>query len=114
MHRELRTLCEARGLRAPTRSSLYNAVRRVRVPVLRWERLPEAVLRSLYNLEGDRGDLVPGDQVVFYSFNYGSERALSYASGLPWLCLTRADARRGWRPKSHALLRSVMRYRGIP
>lgn len=114
MHRELLALCEARGLPTPTRSSLYNAMRRIPVPKLRWDALPAAVRDSLYNLEPGHGtDLIPGDQVVFHAFNYGAPRALSYASGMPWLCLTRAHTRRGWRPKSHALLRSVMRYRGI-
>ena len=114
VHRELRELCDASGLPTPTRSSLYNAVRRVRVPEVRWDALPETVQTSLYNLEpNDPGDLIPGDQVVFHAFNYGEPRALSFASAMPWLCLVRADTRRGWRPKSHALLRSVMRYRGL-
>jgi len=114
VHRELRAFCDVQGHKAPTRSSVYNAAERVEVPMLRWDALPEAVQTSLYNLAADApGDLVPGDQVVFHAFNYGAPRALSYASGLPWLCLVRADARRGWRPKSHALLRAVMRFRGL-
>ena len=114
VHAELRAFCAAHGHRAPTRSSLYNAVSRVDVPAVRWEELPEDVVASLYNaVPEDPSLLVPGDQVVFYAFNYGAPRALSYASAMPWLCLLRADARRGWRPKSHALLRAVMRFRGI-
>jgi hypothetical protein len=114
VHRDLCARCQTEGLSAPTRSSLYNAMRRVAVPSIRWDALPEAVVASLYNaVAEDPAQLVPGDHVVFYAFNYGSPRALSYASGMPWLCLLRADARRGWRPKSHALLRAVMRFRGI-
>jgi hypothetical protein len=56
---------------------------------------------------------VPGDQIVFYCFNYGDVRAISYAAGMPWLCLARASARRGFRSKSLALLRAVMKIRGI-
>ncbi len=56
---------------------------------------------------------VPGPQVVFYAFNYGSAGAVSFASGLPPLCLERAASLRGWRPKSRALLRAVMSYRGL-
>jgi len=114
VQRELRAKCEAEELPGPTRTSIYNAARRVPVPSLRWDELPEAVTTSLYNLApDDADDTIPGDQVVFYAFNYGAPRALSYASGLPWICLARANARRGWRPKSHSLLRAVMRFRGI-
>ncbi|MCA9620764.1 MAG: hypothetical protein KC731_17190 [Myxococcales bacterium] len=84
------------------------------MPRLRWADLPEAVTRSLYNLApGSDQETLPGDVVAFYAFNHGEPRALSFASGLPWLCLIRAERRAGWRPKSRALLRAVMRYRGI-
>jgi hypothetical protein len=56
---------------------------------------------------------MPGDQVVFYCFNYRDVRAISYAAGMPWLCLVHAAARRGFRPKSLSLLRAVMTKRGI-
>jgi hypothetical protein len=51
--------------------------------------------------------------VAFAAFNYGDVHAISFASGLPWLALYQADRVRGWRPKSHALLRAVMADRGI-
>jgi hypothetical protein len=113
-HRALAQFCEAEALPVPTRSSLYNAVSRVPVPDVSWGALPPAVRASLYNLEPSADDdRLPGDQVVFHAFNHGAPRALSYAAGMPWLCLWRAEKRRGWRPKSRALLRAVMRYRGI-
>ena len=114
VHRELVEQCERHGWPAPSRATLYNAVDVVPVPRLRWADLPDAVTRSLYNLApGSEQETIPGDVVVFYAFNYGEPRALSFASGLPWLCLIRAERRPGWRPKSRALLRAVMRYRGI-
>jgi len=81
------------------------------VPAYRWADLPAAVQRSLHNLDEDTW--VPARQVVFAAFNYGDVHAISFASGLPWLALYQADRVRGWRPKSHALLRAVMTGRGI-
>src|SRR5688572_11939716 len=43
LHRELAAFCRERGLRAPARSSLYNAVERVAVPVVPWSTLPREV-----------------------------------------------------------------------
>ena len=114
VHGTLASFCESHGLPVPARSSLYNAVDRVPVPTLPWAGLPAPVRRSLYNLDAPAdGATIAGDQLAFYAFNHGEPRALSFAAGLPWLCLVRADGRRGWRPKSHALLRSVMRFRGL-
>jgi hypothetical protein len=114
VHRELVAFCRENDLPAPSRASLYNAIERVPVPTLRWRDLPAAVVRSLYNLEPSAPqERIGGDVVVFYAFNHGEPRALSFASGLPWLCLLRAERRSGWRPKSRALLRAVMRHRGI-
>lgn len=107
------------GHRAPSRATLYNALARVELPSYAWDALPSEVQRSLYNLEGAEpssagaSGTVKGDLLAFYAFNYGSPRAISYASGLPWLCLWRAERRSGWRPKSHALLVAVMKFRGI-
>lgn len=113
-HRELVAFCRRRNLRAPSRASLYNAVDHVPVPELGWSSLPAAVQRSLYNLEPSAPDAtIAGDVVAFYAFNYGEPRAMSFASALPWLCLARAERRPGWRPKSRALLRAVMRRRRI-
>lgn len=87
--------------------------------------LPVPVQEALYNLEcpSERGvgaarasrhnPMIPGDQVVFYAFNYGCVGAIGFASGLPSACLEKAAAQRGWRPKSRALLRAVMSYRGL-
>jgi hypothetical protein len=87
---------------------------------LNFDELPVEVQQALYN-QGDPGQPdaprerreVPGDQVVFYALNYGSLRAVSFASGLHWLSLHRAKQRRGWRPKSRALLDAIVSYRGI-
>lgn len=74
--------------------------------------LPEEVREALLNLDLSEAQFVPADVVAYYAFNYGSSRALSYASALPLAALVRAQARSGWRPKSHALLTAVIRFRG--
>lgn len=113
--RQLENTCRRIGCRAPARASLYNAIDRAVVPRFALNELPSAVRQALYNIETRDGQepLVPGDQLVFYAFNYGSPRAISFASSLPWLCLHHAFKRRGWRPKSRALLEAVMKYRGL-
>jgi len=75
--------------------------------------LPNEVREALYNLEVEANLRlkVPGDQLAFYCFNYGRPRAISFAAGLPKLCLERAAARPGWRPRSRALIVAVMKYR---
>ena len=117
VERQLREYCRVVGAPPIARASLYNALERAPVPVLTWSGLSEAVQQSLYNLSAAGENVspheIPGDQVVFYAFNYGSPSAISFASGLPWLCLHRAERRPGWRPKSRALLQAVMKYRGI-
>jgi hypothetical protein len=117
VERQLRAFCEGLGVKPIARASLYNAIERVSVPRFARRELPEAVQQALYNLGepdgGEGSDTVPADQVVFYAFNYGSATAISFASGLPWLCLQRAERRPGWRPKSRSLLSAVMKYRGI-
>ncbi len=113
--RELEAYCRAQGLPTPARTTLYNAIARAPVPPYRMDVLPEPVRAALYNLRSSDDDdarEVPGDQVVFYALNYGSPRAVSFAAGLPWLCLERALQRSGFRPKSRALLRAIMSYRG--
>gem|GEM_PF-1325986 len=115
VHRQLSAFSTKLGCAAPSRASLYNAIARVPVPTLPVSSLPAAVQLSLYNLAPEaRGDgaVIPGDQIVFYAFNYGAPGAISFASGLPWVCLRRARERRGWRPKSRALLEAVIAYRG--
>jgi hypothetical protein len=117
VERQLRAFCQRQGLPAIARASLYNALERVPVPRLVRRGLPVAVQQALYNLSepsaGSGDPEIPADQIVFYAFNYGSTSAISFASGLPWLCLHRAARRPGWRPKSRSLLTAVMKYRGI-
>lgn len=110
VHRELARFCRAARLPVPARATVYNALARVVPPSLSRAGLPESVRTALHNVGGRE---VPGHQVVFAALNYGDTRALSYAAGLPWSCLRGAARLRGWRPKSLALLRAVMSYRGI-
>lgn len=110
VHRALAAFCRARGLRAPSRSTVYNATDRVEPPSLEFDALPEAVRRTLHNVAPGE---VPGHQVAFAAFNYGDTRALSFAAGLPWLCLRRAARLGGWRSKSRSLLRAIASCRGI-
>jgi hypothetical protein len=99
------------GLRAPSRASVYNALARIPGHVYPTALLPDHVREVLYNLPAE-GE-VPGHQLVFYCFNYGSLPEVSYAAGLPWLDLFQASERRGWRPRSRGLLEAVMRVRGV-
>jgi hypothetical protein len=94
----------------PSRASIYNAFARVAPPSFEKGLLPPEVQAALHNV-GDGP--VPGRQVAFAAFNYGDERALSFAAGLPWSCLYQAARMRGFRAKSLALLRAVMAFRGI-
>src|SRR5205823_2245542 len=110
VYASLRAHCMRRGLEPPARASVYNAINRLKSPEFRVHDLPPAVRRVLHNVEADR---VPGPQVAFAAFNYGDERALSFAAGLPWICLHHAARMRGFRPKSRALLRAVMSFRRI-
>ncbi len=108
--RALEVYCKRLRIKPPSRASIYNAMARVEPPSYPRAALPEAVRRCLHNVGGDR---VPGHQVAFAAFNYGDERALSFAAGLPWACLYRAEKVPGFRPKSLALLRAVMSWRGL-
>lgn len=112
---QLVELCSRLGSSPPSRASLYNAIERVPVPTLDIATLSNSVQLSLYNLAPEarsEGAVVPGDQVVFYAFNYGAPSAISFAAGLPWICLRSALRRKGWRPKSRSLLEAIIRYRG--
>ncbi|HVS12347.1 MAG TPA: hypothetical protein VMV46_00345 [Thermoanaerobaculia bacterium] len=73
--------------------------------------LPAPVRESLYNLSED--GTVPGHQLAFHCFNYGSLQAMSFAAGLPWLALYQAARLPGWRPRSKGLLDAILRTRGI-
>ncbi len=108
---EIAAVCRRKRETMPSRATIYRFMancppRQVRIPGL-----PDSVRESLYNLDLD--GVVPGHQLAFYAFSFGDIRALSFAAGLPWLDLYQADRMRGWRPKSHGLLRAVMLRRGI-
>jgi hypothetical protein len=95
----------------PSRATVYRFMAQSpprQVPIAE---LPEPVRLALYNLGPD--GTVPGHQLAFYAFNYGDAQAMSFAAGLPWLDLYQADRMRGWRPRSHGVLRAVMLRRGI-
>ncbi|MCB9588100.1 MAG: hypothetical protein H6718_22020 [Polyangiaceae bacterium] len=111
VHRELSRFCQRRGVTVPSRATLYNAVERIELPLVSTANLPMSVREALYNL--GEAQAVPAAQLVFYALNYGAPEALSYAAGAPWLWLLRASRLTGWRPKSFALLRAVLSYRGI-
>ena len=99
--------CRSTGRKPPARASLYNALARLDAVAT----LPTPVVEALYNIAPD--GRVPGHQLAFYCFNYGSLGAISYAAGLPWLDLYQARRMRGWRPRSFGLLSAVMRQRGL-
>jgi len=103
--------CGALGIRPPSRASLYNTFSRIEGHRYSIALLPDHVAATLYNL-APAGD-VPGHQLAFHCFNYGSMSAISYAAGLPWLDRYQAACVRGWRPRSLGLLRAVMRARRI-
>jgi hypothetical protein len=111
LRRRIADLCAAQGRRPPSRGSLYNAFLRIKGHTYAISELPPHVAAALYNLSP--GGSVPGHQLAFYCFNYGSIAAVSFAAGLPWLDLHQARHLRGWRPRSRGLLRAVMRVRGI-
>ncbi|HVW24184.1 MAG TPA: hypothetical protein VHC69_02375 [Polyangiaceae bacterium] len=110
VHAAMKAFCGSRGLECPSRATIYNALRRVTPPFYRLEELPKEVQRCLHNVDSKH---IPGHQVVLAAFNHGDARALSYAAGMPWACLLRAYESPGSRPKSRALLRAVLEFRGI-
>jgi len=108
---QLEAFCAREGHPVPARATVYAFMSRAPAPSHRWESLPPSVRATLHNLEP--GSSVPGPQLVHRAFNAGDVAAISFASSLPWLCLYQANEMRGFRPKSHALLRAVLRARGI-
>lgn len=108
---ELRKFCSYKALPCPARSSVYNFAKHVRGNTYRPMDLHEELRASLYNL--DLKSPVPGHQLVYYAFHYGTLAAVSQASGLPWIDLYQASLLPAWRPRSKGLLHSVMRARGI-
>jgi hypothetical protein len=110
VERKLADFCRSTGLRMPSRAALYRARRLIPLQRYHMADLPEAVRASLYNLDAEA--LVPGEQIAFYAFNYGSTAAMSFAAGLPVVCLERAARFAGWRRKSLSLLQCVLLQRG--
>jgi hypothetical protein len=109
--RRLDAVCLAQGLRSPSRASISNSLEKIPGHTFQALRLPPHVCEALYNLAPDAN--VPGHQLAFYCFNYGSLAAVSYASGLPWLDLYQASFLRGWRPRSRGLFHAAMCARAI-
>ena len=103
--------CSVLGVRPPARASLYNSFSRIEGHSYSIALLPDDVVATLYNLAP--AGAVPGHQLAFHCFNYGSVPAISYAASLPWLDLYQARRLRGWRPRSRGLLLGVMRARRV-
>jgi hypothetical protein len=108
---ETRRRARSLKMKAPSRASIYNFMKRCPPHRYSIAGLPEPVRDALYNLPAD--GVVPGHQLAFYAFQHGDTRAMCFASGLPWIDLYLADGMRGWRERSHGLLRAVLRYRQI-
>jgi hypothetical protein len=107
----LAEFCAERGLAAPARATIYQAMARTPARSYPVGELPATVRETLYNLS-ELGT-VPGHQLTFHCFNYGSLQAMSFAAGLPWLALYQAARLPGWRPRSKGLLDATLRTRGI-
>ena len=99
------------NLSTPSRATIYGAMDRLPSPRIRIADLPPEVADVLHNLD-PRGE-VPAHQLAFACFDRGGARAVSYASGLPWLALHQAARMPGWRPRSRGLLEAAMKVRGI-
>lgn len=97
----------------PGRGAAGLARKGAKIPNFSAGQLPLEVRDALYNLglRDNPNRAVPGDQIAFYCFNYGSPRAMSFAAGLPTSCLRGALGRPGFRPKSRALLEAVLKFR---
>jgi hypothetical protein len=111
LQRRVSERCESAGLKPPARATLYNALARLDGHLYTVSTLPTPAVEALYNIAPE--GCVPGHQLAFYCFNYGSLSAISFAAGLPWLDLYQARRMRGWRPRSFGLLAAVMRWRGL-
>lgn len=109
--RRLSRFCAAEQLKTPSRATVYNLLEILPVPTYRFEQLPGPVQEALYNMEPS-GE-IPGHQIAFYCFNYGTVPAMSFAAGLPWLALFQALRMRGYRAKSRGLIEAVAAVRGI-
>lgn len=108
---QLARFCARRGLPEPSRAAVYAWIPRAEVPRYRVGKLPSHIRELIHNL--DDGTDIPGSQLVAVIVNNGDARALSFAAGMPWLCLVRAVRLRDFRPKSYALLQALLRGRGL-
>jgi len=106
---ELQRFCREHGVRCPSRAAVYAFMARAPCPIYSARELPPNAREVLYNLGADAA--VPGHQLAFYCFNYGGVEAMSFAAGLPWLCLYQAGRMRGWRSRSRGLLEAARRAR---
>jgi len=108
---ELSSFCNSHGTRVPARATIYQAMAMLPSPAFTIEDLPPAALETLYNLSPT--GLVPGHQLAFYCLNYGTDEAISFAAGLPWLALYQAARLPGWHARSRGLLDAILRVRKI-
>lgn len=107
----IRACCSERGVKTPSRATVYKAMDKIPAPTYVVADLPPPVQAALYNLDAE--SRVPAHQVAFYCFNYGTLAAVSFAAGLPWLALHQARRMPGHRPKSRGLIDAVAQVRGI-
>ncbi|MCC6811291.1 MAG: hypothetical protein IT381_27925 [Deltaproteobacteria bacterium] len=110
---ELSKRCRVLGVSAPSRASVYNFIHKAPGRSYAIGDLPPAVRDALYNLGTGAETEVPGRQIAFYCFNYGTLPAISFAAAMPWLCLFQAARMRGFRPKARGLLAATLRARGL-
>ncbi len=108
---ELVDYCSKHQLPCPSRSSIYNFIKNTPGHSYSVSTLPDDLRAAMYNV--DLKQPVPGHQLVFYAFHYGTLAAVSQASGLPWLDLYQASLLPAWRPRSRGLLEAALRARGI-
>jgi len=111
MLRELASMCKKKRLPVPSRATVYKLLDKLPVPSYAVADLPESARDALYNLGPDSE--VPGHQVAFYCFNYGTLDAVSFAAGLPWLVVYQALKLPGYREKSRGLALAVATARNI-
>lgn len=109
--RDLRQFCAKNKRVCPSRATVYKFMQRDPGRSYLRTSLPPQVSEALYNLAP--GAIIPGAQLAFYCFNYGSLAAIHFAAGLPWLALHQAVQLRGWRPQSYGLLKAVLYTRKI-
>jgi hypothetical protein len=111
MLKELALMCEKKGIPKPSRATVYKLLDKLPAPSYKVNDLPESVRNALYNLSPSSE--VPGHQLAFYCFNYGTMDAVSFAASLPWLAVYQALKLPGYRKKSRGLALAVATARNI-